>query len=65
MLADNYDLWKAHEWKQAQELKKCPVCETCGEPIQEDVYFEDEDGKFCEDCWHEHVRDVYMKMVEV
>lgn len=65
MLPDNYDLWKAHEWKQAQELKKLPECCMCGNPIQDEVYFEDDGEKFCEDCWHDHVRDVYMKFVEV
>lgn len=65
MLPDNYTFWKWNEMKQAAELKKRPTCCMCGEHIQEDYCFEDEDGKFCEDCWRDHVRDVYMKLVEV
>ena len=56
-----------HE-KQEREreaaLARCPTCDQCEEKIQEDYYFETEDGKFCPECWDMYVRDNFLKYVE-
>lgn len=60
MEIDNYDLFLMHERAQAAELEadldECPVCECCGEPIQQDqaIYYNDQ--WCCEDC-----EDVFWK----
>ena len=41
-----------------------PVCALCGEHILDDVYFEDDDGKYCEDCWEDVVHDKYCHKIE-
>lgn len=41
-----------------------PVCAICGEHILGDVYFEDDDGKYCEDCWEDVVNDKYSHRFE-
>lgn len=43
------------------EAKRLPQCDKCDYPIEDEYYFEDEDGIFCENCWHNVVRDKYMK----
>ena len=66
MLPDNYDLWEAHDREQEEALEKLPVCDCCGEPIQqgEAVYYNDQ--WFCKDCedkaW-EHIRKEYLEDV--
>ena len=40
--------------EEAAYLKTFPVCTRCENPIQDEAYFEDEDGTFCEDCWKNH-----------
>lgn len=39
---------------QAEELKKRPVCEYCGEPITDDHYYEIFEEKVCSDCLKEY-----------
>lgn len=42
-----------YNWDAAQEawLKTRPVCDSCGEPIQEDYKYEYEGQTFCEECF--------------
>lgn len=47
---DNYDQWEAHEARQQKVLEALPQCEECGEPIQDDFYFDINDTIKCEDC---------------
>lgn len=61
---DNYERWEAHDAEQSAWEAKLPVCEFCGEPIQDD-YLYDIDGEiYCEECMIEHFRkntEKYMK----
>lgn len=55
-IPDNYDLWEAHEAEQEKLLEKLPECESCGELIQDDFYYEINDSIICEHCLNEHFR---------
>lgn len=49
-IPDNYDMWVKHDAEQARELERLPVCADCGEPVQEDYYYEINDEVICPDC---------------
>ena len=49
-IPDNYDQWEAHDREQAKLLELLPFCEICGEPIQEDHFYEINDEFVCEHC---------------
>ena len=53
---DNYERWKQHDAEKQAELDKLPVCEYCGERIQDDYYFEINDECICEDCLNDNFR---------
>lgn len=43
--------------KQQEEwLNSCPVCDCCGEPIQDDFCYEINGDLICEDCLDMHFR---------
>lgn len=42
--------------EQEEELEKLPKCECCGEPIQDDFYYEINDEVICESCLNGHCR---------
>lgn len=52
---DNSTLADSHLDEQEDELEKCPKCDLCGEPIQEDYAFDPfEDGNLiCPRCIEE------------
>lgn len=53
------------EREQEEWLRSRPVCEFCGDPIQEEVYYEPEPGmKYCPDCFSEYVRDNFLHEIE-
>lgn len=44
--------------EQESKLDSLPVCDYCGEPIQDDYYYECEQYQmFCEDCAEEWLRN--------
>lgn len=45
----------SHDARQEAELRRCPICCCCETPIQEDCYYETEEGIYCEDCFDEKV----------
>lgn len=47
---DNYDLWEAHDREQTKRLERLPVCERCGEPIQDEHLYLINDEFVCLDC---------------
>lgn len=55
-LPDYNDLFAEHDAKQAQALAKLQVCAYCGEPIQDDFYYEINDEPICEECLKAHYR---------
>lgn len=55
-IPDYNDLFNEHEERLARELEKLPKCDCCGEPIQDD-YFYNIDGTFiCEECLNSEYR---------
>lgn len=53
------DDFHRHDAMQSAELSRCPICDCCDEPIQEDYYFETEEGMFCEECFEEKVVEAF------
>lgn len=45
-----------YDRQQAEELAKLPICDCCGEPIQDDSCYEINGEYFCEDCLDMHFR---------
>lgn len=53
-----------HERQAEEWLMSRPECDWCQEPIQEEYYFETEDGEcLCEDCFRQYARDNFMKLI--
>lgn len=53
-----------HEQWQERQLKKRPVCDICGEPIQDDHYYECETNfVYCHDCFEEWVHDNLIRII--
>ena len=63
-MIDNYDLFVAHDRKQAEWLEKLPVCDKCKNPIQQEkaVYYNDQ--WICEDCEEEFWKDIRADFLE-
>lgn len=49
----DYARW---ETEQERRLAKLPVCEYCGEPVQDDHYFLINDEVLCRECLHSQYR---------
>ena len=49
-IPDNYDQWEAHERDIEQQLEELPVCEICGEPIQDEHLYLINDEFVCQKC---------------
>lgn len=45
-----------HEREQDEALESLPKCDQCGEPIQDDYYFQINGERFCEDCLHKYYK---------
>ncbi len=48
--------FERYDAEQERELEKLPVCEYCGETIQDDYLYDVGGDIFCEDCLNEHFR---------
>lgn len=55
-IPDNYDLWLAHEAESEEELENCPLCDCCGERIQDEHYYDINGEYYCEECLIENFR---------
>ena len=55
-IADNYTFWEQNEFRQEEALRKMPVCEYCGEHIQDEYAYCIEGTWICEKCMNEHFR---------
>lgn len=49
------DDFHRHDAMQEDRLSRCPICDCCGEPIQEDYYYETDEGIFCDNCFEDEV----------
>ena len=53
-----------HEREQEAWLNSRPVCDVCGEPIQDDVFYKPETEIMCESCFHDYVREYIMHNID-
>lgn len=53
---DNYDKWLEHEAQQDKWLSERRVCEYCGQPIQDDFFYEINGDVLCEKCLNRNFR---------
>lgn len=55
---------RKHEQEQDRWLASRPVCDLCGEPIQDEVYYEPEPGAcYCAECFGDYVHDNIMRYI--
>ena len=57
------DLQK-REREQEAWLNSRPVCDVCGEPIQDEYFYKPEDEIMCESCFRDYVRKCVMQYIE-
>ena len=55
---DPLDHWLEHDRQREEELNKLPVCDSCGEHIQEEYCYVINDDYICESCMEENKRSV-------
>ena len=56
-IKDYNDLYDEHEADQARELARLPKCDECGEPIQDDYFYELDDNRYvCPECLERYFR---------
>ena len=54
---ENYDFFIEHDARQTALLERCPKCEHCGEPIQDDYLYDVDGVVLCEEC----MKDLFRK----
>lgn len=59
-----YDLWEAHDREQEKRLQSRPVCDVCGEHIQDEYLFEIGSDYVCEECLLDYMKENYRKSTE-
>ena len=55
-LSDNYDLWRRREAEQEAWLETRPICDHCGQPIQDENLYDFDGVLYHEDCMNENFR---------
>ncbi|MGN0348201.1 MAG: hypothetical protein ACI4DR_01560 [Roseburia sp.] len=53
ILPDNFDRWQNHDNVQAVWLQNRPICDYCGERIQDEKYHRISNENVCEQCLNE------------
>ena len=56
-IPDNYDIWEANERRLEQQLASLPVCEHCGNPIQQEDAVCLDGAWYCDDCLKNNRKD--------
>lgn len=59
-----YDLWEAHDREQYKWEQSRPVCDVCGEHIQDEYLFEIDGNYVCEECLVDYMKEHYQKATE-
>ena len=49
-MIDNYSLWAAHDADEVERIEALPVCDYCGEPIQDESYHQIGGLNYCDRC---------------
>lgn len=50
--------FERHDSEQREWLEKLPKCDLCGEPIQDDYFWEFAGDKYCEECAQKMFRHI-------
>ena len=56
-MVDNYSLWEDHDNKMESRLANLPVCDCCGERIQQDTAVRIDGFWYCDECLDEMRED--------
>lgn len=67
MLPSNDPYRDADRYDRIQQswLDRRPRCHECGEPIQENIYYEVHGNKYCCDCQEKAWEEIRMEYLEV
>ena len=52
-MVDNYSLWESHDNENESRLENLPICDCCGEHIQQDTAVRINGCWFCDSCLDE------------
>lgn len=55
-MIDNYKAWEYAERERERQLLQLPVCEECGERIQDEDYYDVDGEILCEKCMRRKYR---------
>lgn len=55
-MKDNYDFWLEHDYEEQEWLDSLPVCDECGQTIQDDHCYNINGNYICEECLNERYR---------
>ena len=61
---DNYDLFLMHERKVDAWLESRPICDRCGEHIQEDHLYRFDGEIYCPECFEEYIKDNFREFID-
>lgn len=53
-----------HEMEKERRLMRCPICDRCDEPIQDDYKYVIYGEQMCERCFREYVWNNVMVAIE-
>ena len=61
-MKDNLDLFNEYDKEQCEQLKRLPICDECGEPVESDFMYELGSENLCQDCFDEYVLSIRKKV---
>ena len=61
---DAYEAWERHDAEQERWLQRRPVCNVCGEHIQDDHLFDIDGDLVCEECLKDYMEEHYKQSTE-
>jgi hypothetical protein len=56
-MLDNLDRFLEHDNEEIDWIRRLPVCDGCGEPIQSEYMYEIGSEQFCEECKDMIIKD--------
>ena len=60
MIPDNYDQWEARDRDQTKWLNSLPVCQRCGDAIQQERAVCIDGFWYCDDCIEAYKKEVIL-----
>lgn len=56
--------FERREREKEEWLKSRPVCDRCGDPIQDEGMYKIDGYVFCEECWEEYAKENFWEEIE-